>query len=65
MVDAVLWDEQEAEAKYETDLTEFDEDMKNMLDVNTKSLHALCAHVYKSNLKIFVYIILCLIQILI
>ncbi|XP_059154540.1 mitogen-activated protein kinase kinase kinase 4-like isoform X2 [Physella acuta] len=33
MVDAVLWDEQEAEAKYETDLTEFDEDMKNMLDV--------------------------------
>ncbi|CAL1534129.1 unnamed protein product [Lymnaea stagnalis] len=33
MVDAVMWDEHEAEAKFETDLTEFDEDMKSMLDV--------------------------------
>uniref|UniRef100_A0A2C9K925 Mitogen-activated protein kinase kinase kinase N-terminal domain-containing protein n=1 Tax=Biomphalaria glabrata TaxID=6526 RepID=A0A2C9K925_BIOGL len=33
MVDAVIWDEQEAEAKLETDLYEFDEDMKSILDV--------------------------------
>ncbi|XP_005109668.1 mitogen-activated protein kinase kinase kinase 4 isoform X2 [Aplysia californica] len=33
MVNAVIWDEQEAEAKFEKDLVEFDEDMKSMLDV--------------------------------
>ena len=34
MVQAVIWDEQEAEAKFERDLVEFDEDMKSMLDVS-------------------------------
>ncbi|CAG5116904.1 unnamed protein product [Candidula unifasciata] len=33
MVAAVMWDEMEAEDKFESDLTEFDEDMKSMLDV--------------------------------
>ncbi|CAG5120327.1 unnamed protein product, partial [Candidula unifasciata] len=34
MVAAVMWDEElEAESKFEADLTEFDEDMKSMLDV--------------------------------
>ena len=33
MVNAVMWDEEEAEAKFETDLAEFDSDMRNMLDV--------------------------------
>ena len=34
MVNAVIWDEEEAEAKFERDLIEFDEDMKSMLDVS-------------------------------
>ncbi|RUS75685.1 hypothetical protein EGW08_016551 [Elysia chlorotica] len=33
MVNAVMWDEEEAEAKFETDLAEFDSDMRNMLDM--------------------------------
>lgn len=34
MVDPVMWDEQEAEEKFASDLDQFDRDLRSMLDVS-------------------------------